>query len=165
MAAPELLLSGVLPLLADGLFTTAKVMKNLRGASEEIREFAEDVDILAGVLVQFEKALQGIDPSSSAWKLAKSIVAKMETTIEKMSYHKNLVSVVMKDRGFFQQLLAKIKWLQGKSGMMAAKNAINGLMLSATVFLQSIMCQAHYKDIRNKQDNGEPVPLMLYLQL
>lgn len=166
-------MNGILPLLADGVFEAASLVKKMKDAPEEIQEFADDVNILGGVLVQFEETLQIVFPDGSEpknqgrrdYKTAESIVLKLEKTIHKMTDHDNFISVLTKDTGFLKQLLARFRWLQGRSSMAAAQQTIHMLSSTASLFLNSLICKILYASISDKDKNEEEVPVLLSSKL
>lgn len=166
------MMDGISPLLVEGLFKTAEMMKNLKDASTEITEFAEELEILSGVLIQFQEALETTIPSivkadeqQSEYKTAKQLATRFQRTIDKMRMYGDLAPMVTKDSGLLQQLLARLKWLLGKSSIATARQTVQMLSSMAGLFLNSLTCKCHFTQIAELRERGAEVPLMLSLKL
>ncbi|KAJ3496455.1 hypothetical protein NLG97_g2643 [Lecanicillium saksenae] len=145
------IMDGVLSVLVSGLFKRADLLKELKNAPTEILELTEDIEILSGVLVQFEDALESAGPRIA------------ETNKQQ---NENVVSMAAKDDNSLpQKLLAWLRWLSVKSFVAAAGHAIQKLSSTASLFLNSVVCKNLVAQIAELQRNRAEVQPMLRFKL
>ncbi|OAA34434.1 hypothetical protein BBO_09203 [Beauveria brongniartii RCEF 3172] len=162
----------ILSVLVSGLFKSVELLKDLKNAPAEILELAEEIEILSGVLVQFEEALESAEAritetnkQQNEYKTGKNLVKKIQKTMDKMILHRNMVSMAAKDDSLPQKLLAWLRWLSVKPFVAAAGHAIQRLSTLASLFLNSVVCKNLAAQIAEKQRNRAEVPPMLCLKL
>lgn len=172
MAATAPIITNSIQLLVGGLLNTAQVIKDLKDAPTEIDEFGADVEILSNVLMEFQDAVETAIPSiaetkkqQSSYETAKQLIKRIDTIVRKMTTDSNLLSTATRSKSFFQQFLAKIKWLSGKSAIAMARQTIHTLYLSATLFVASVLCKSLNDRIAELEKNRAEVPAALSLKL
>lgn len=172
MAAIQPIMDGILSVLLTGLFKSVELLKDLKNAPAEILELAEDIEILSGVLVQFEEALQSAraritetNKQQNEHKTGNNLVKKIQKTMDKMILHRNMVSMAAKDDSLPQKFLAWLRWLSVKSLVAAAGHAIQRLSSLASLFLNSVVCKNLAAQIVELQRNRAEVPTMLCFKL
>lgn len=165
-------MDGILSVLVRGLLESVEMLKDLRNARAEILELTEDIEILSGVLVEFEGALESArariteaNMQQNEYKTGKSLVRKIQKTVDKMILHRDMVSMAAKDDSLPQKLLAWLRWLNVKSAVVAASHAIKTLSSHASLFLNSVVCKNIAAQIDELQRNRAEVPALLGLRL
>lgn len=172
MAATPLHINSSIQFLAGTLLNTAKAIKAIKDASTEINEFADDVDILSGVLLEFQEAVETTIPTiteankrQNAYRTARKFITKIRKITNKMINHSDLLFTAAKSTSRLQRFLAKIKWVRDKSSIAAARQTIFYLSSNAGVFLTSVLCKSLYDKIAELQKTRAKVPEKLVLTL
>ncbi len=172
VAAIQPIMDGIISVLVSGLCKSVELLNDLKNAPAEILELAEDIEILSGVLVQFGEAFESAraritetNKQQHEYRTGKSLVEKIQKTMDKMILHRNMVSMAAKDDSLPQKLLAWLRWLSVKPFVAAAGHAIQRLSSLASLFLNSVVCKNLAAQIAELQRNRAEVPDMLCLKL
>lgn len=104
VAAIQPIMDGIISVLVSGLCKSVELLNDLKNAPAEILELAEDIEILSGVLVQFGEAFESVrariietNKQQYEYRTGKSLVEKIQKTMDKMILHRNMVSMAAKD--------------------------------------------------------------------